>query len=71
MAVYQADGAYYRKHMDGGYGASVDNGRKITALYYPNPTDWQVRREGRRGKKDGKESLTRRTARAGHASVDC
>ncbi|PHJ23109.1 hypoxia- inducible factor prolyl hydroxylase [Cystoisospora suis] len=46
LAVYQGDGAYYRKHMDGGYEASVDNGRKISALYYPNATDWQEKDGG-------------------------
>jgi len=34
LSVYPKD-SYYKKHIDGGYD-DINNGRKITAVYYPN-----------------------------------
>jgi len=33
---YYAKGAYYKRHIDGGY-EDLNNGRKITAIFYANP----------------------------------
>lgn len=46
MAMFRADGAYYKKHIDAGYDPALDNGRKVTAIYYPNPPDWQEKDGG-------------------------
>ncbi|XP_026189782.1 uncharacterized protein LOC34622124 [Cyclospora cayetanensis] len=35
--------SFYRMHSDGGFSQERNNGRKITAIYYPNAKDWQVR----------------------------
>lgn len=40
IAMYPATKSHYRKHFDSGYGEKSDNGRKITAIYYPNPPNW-------------------------------
>ncbi|CEL99397.1 unnamed protein product [Vitrella brassicaformis CCMP3155] len=40
LACYHAKGTFYKRHIDGGYDAKTNNGRKITAIYYPNPQDW-------------------------------
>ncbi|KEP62763.1 UNVERIFIED_CONTAM: hypoxia- inducible factor prolyl hydroxylase (phd2), putative [Hammondia hammondi] len=46
MAMFRADGAFYKKHIDAGYDPALDNGRKITAIYYPNPPDWEAKDGG-------------------------
>ncbi|OEH77492.1 hypoxia- inducible factor prolyl hydroxylase [Cyclospora cayetanensis] len=33
--------SFYRMHSDGGFSQERNNGRKITAIYYPNAKDWQ------------------------------
>ncbi|CAD7958027.1 unnamed protein product [Amoebophrya sp. A120] len=38
LGVYHANGAFYKKHLDGGY-RERDNGRKITCIFYPNDND--------------------------------
>eukprot|EP00927_Polykrikos_kofoidii_P050916 TRINITY_DN44754_c0_g1_i1.p1 TRINITY_DN44754_c0_g1~~TRINITY_DN44754_c0_g1_i1.p1 ORF type:complete len:437 (+),score=98.78 TRINITY_DN44754_c0_g1_i1:163-1311(+) len=38
LSVYPKD-AYYKRHIDGGYD-EINNGRKITAIFYPN-MDWE------------------------------
>lgn len=42
LSVFPASGAFYRKHLDGGFAENQNNGRKITAIYYPNPKDWKT-----------------------------
>ncbi|PFH37084.1 putative hypoxia- inducible factor prolyl hydroxylase (phd2) [Besnoitia besnoiti] len=46
MAMFRADGAYYKKHIDAGYDPALDNGRKVTAIYYPNAPDWKEKDGG-------------------------
>ncbi|ESS31116.1 putative hypoxia- inducible factor prolyl hydroxylase (phd2) [Toxoplasma gondii VEG] len=46
MAMFRADGAFYKKHIDAGYDPALDNGRKVTAIYYPNPPDWEAKDGG-------------------------
>ena len=36
LAYYSPQQTHYSRHMDSGYGMDLDNGRKITAIYYPN-----------------------------------
>ncbi|KAL8269276.1 hypothetical protein Esti_006808 [Eimeria stiedai] len=66
LAVFYASGAFYRKHLDGGFTQSQNNGRKITAIYYPNASDWAAedggelvvyRRRGRREQLENAESV--------------
>lgn len=42
MSVFPASGSFYKPHFDGGFSDAQNNGRKITAIYFPNPSDWKV-----------------------------
>lgn len=44
LAVYPGSSGFYRKHVDGGYD-DINNGRKITAVFYANKT-WSSSDEG-------------------------
>ncbi|KAF8822379.1 putative hypoxia- inducible factor prolyl hydroxylase (phd2) [Cardiosporidium cionae] len=39
LGYYSDKGAFYVKHMDNSYQGDMDNGRKITCIYYPNSID--------------------------------
>lgn len=40
LACYSEKDSFYKKHMDGGFDAYSDNGRKVTCIYYPNSPQW-------------------------------
>eukprot|EP01043_Picozoa_sp_COSAG02_P063314 COSAG02_NODE_8940_length_2392_cov_2.703009_1_plen_501_part_00 len=51
-ACYRNDGAQYQPHIDnpcglgGQPGQTPDDGRRLTAIWYPNEEDWDISRDG-------------------------